>query len=291
MPPIDMILQFTINGLIYGSLIAVGAMSLTLVFGVLEFINFAHGEYITLGAYIAFIFNVTLQFPIWAAFLLTLPIMAAFSVGADRLVFQPMRNENHIAILIASIGLSFVIRNAIRIIWGVSRKGLNTPFFPGYNVGPVNVTPEMIAIFLTAIGLMVIVHYLFTQTMIGKVMRAISDNKNLASASGIHTERVIVWTWALAGALAGGAGVLIGLQNVIGPMMGFSVLLAIFGAVVLGGIGNIYGALMGGLIIGLLQKISVAFLPSSYQITVVFVILAAFFIFKPEGLFESTTSI
>lgn len=288
---VDLLIQFALNGIIYGSIIAVGAMALTLVFGVLEFINFAHGEYMTLGAYLAFVFNVQLQLPIWVAFLLTLPVMAVFSVGVDRVVFKPMRGANHVAILIASIGLSFVLRNVIRIIWGVSRVGFKTPFSTGYNLGPVNVTPQMIAIFLTAVALMAIVHYLFTRTMIGRVMRAISDNRNLAAASGIHTERIVIYTWALGGALAGGAGVLIGLQNVIGPMMGFSVLLAIFGAVVLGGIGNIYGALVGGLLIGMFQKISVAFLPSAYQITIVFVVLAVFFVYKPEGLFKSTTTV
>jgi branched-subunit amino acid ABC-type transport system permease component len=287
----DTVFQFAIDGIVYGSLIAVGAMALTLVFGVMEFINFAHGEYMTLGAYVAFVFNVGLQLPIWAAFLLTLPVMAVFSVGVDRIVFRPIRDQNHIAILIASIGLSFVLRNLIRIVWGVTRVSFKTPFFAGYTLGPVTITPQMIGIFLTAVGLMAIVHYLFTRTMIGRVMRAISDNQNLASASGIHVERIVVWAWALGGALAGGAGVLIGLQNVIGPMMGFNVLLAIFGAVVLGGIGNVYGALVGGLIVGLLQKISVAFLPSAYQITVVFVILAVFFVYKPDGLFKSTTSI
>lgn len=288
---IDLLLQFAVNGLVYGSVIAVGAMALTLVFGVLEFINFAHGEYMALGAYVAFVFNVQLQLPIWVAFLLTLPIMAVFSVGVDRIVFKPMRGANHVAILIASIGLSFVLRNVIRIIWGVSRMGFKTSFSTGYNLGPINVTPQMIAIFLTAVALMAIVHYLFTRTMIGRVMRAISDNQNLAAASGIHTERIVIYTWALGGALAGGAGVLIGIQNVIGPMMGFNVLLAIFGAVVLGGIGNIYGALVGGLLIGMLQKISVAFLPSAYQITIVFVVLAVFFVYKPEGLFKSTTTV
>lgn len=287
----NIILQFIVNGIVYGSIIAVGAMALTLVFGVLEFINFAHGEYMTLGAYLAFVFNVQFGLPIWAAFVVTLPLMAAFSVGADRVVFKPMRGDNHVTILIASIGLSFVLRNVIRMVWGVRKVGFQTPFFSGYNIGPVNVTPETIAIFLTAVGIMGLVHYLFTRTMIGRVMRAISDNKDLAAASGIHTERIVVYTWALGGAMAGGAGVLIGLQNVIGPMMGYNVLLAIFGAVVLGGIGNVYGALVGGLLIGILQKVSVAFLPSSYQITIVFVVLAVFFVYKPDGLFRSTTTV
>lgn len=288
---VDLLLQFAVNGIVYGSVIAVGAMALTLVFGVLEFINFAHGEYMALGAYIAFVFNVQLQLPIWVAFLLTLPVMAVFSVGVDRAVFKPMRGANHVAILIASIGLSFVLRNVIRITWGVSRVGFKTPFSIGYDIGPITITPQMIAILLTAVALMAIVHYIFTRTMIGRVMRAISDNQDLAAASGIHTERIVIYTWALGGALAGGAGILIGLQNVIGPMMGFNVLLAIFGAVVLGGIGNIYGALVGGLLIGMLQKISVAFLPSAYQITIVFVVLAVFFVYKPEGLFKSTTTV
>jgi branched-subunit amino acid ABC-type transport system permease component len=278
--------QFILNGLIIGSTIALAAIGLTLIFGILDFINFAHGEYLTLGAYSAFVLNVTFGLPFIIAALVAIPITVALALSIDKVVFYPLRKRGvgGLALLITSVGLSIVLRNSIEMIWSSEPRRLAVGSAEAIAVAGVRITVVQIAIILVSLLLMVAVHLLLTRTVLGISMRATASNSALALSSGVNTERVVMWTWIIGAGLTAIAGVLIGLNTVIRPSMGFGLLLVMFAAVILGGIGDAYGAMLGGLALGMAQEISVAFISASYKPAVAFTIMVVLLLWKPEGL-------
>jgi branched-subunit amino acid ABC-type transport system permease component len=278
--------QFILNGFIIGSTIALAAIGLTLIFGILDFINFAHGEYLTLGAYSAFVLNVTFGLPFIIAALVAIPITVALALSIDKVVFYPLRKRGvgGLALLITSVGLSIVLRNSIEMIWSSEPRRLAVGGAEAIAVAGVRITVVQIAIILVSLLLMVAVHLLLTRTVLGISMRATASNSALALSSGVNTERVVMWTWIIGAGLTAIAGVLIGLNTVIRPSMGFGLLLVMFAAVILGGIGDAYGAMLGGLAIGMAQEISVAFISASYKPAVAFTIMVVLLLWKPEGL-------
>lgn len=278
--------QFVLNGLIIGSTIALAAIGLTLIFGILDFINFAHGEYLTLGAYTAFVVNVTFGLPFFVAALVAIPITVALALGIDRVVFYPLRKQGvgGLALLITSVGLSIILRNSIEMIWSSEPRRLSASGGEAIAVAGVRITVVQIAIILVSLLLMVAIHLLLTRTVLGISMRATASNRALALSSGVNTERVVMWTWIIGAGLTAIAGVLIGLNTVIRPSMGFGLLLVMFAAVILGGIGDPYGAMLGGLAIGMAQEVSVAFISAAYKPAVAFTIMVVLLLWKPEGL-------
>jgi branched-subunit amino acid ABC-type transport system permease component len=278
--------QFVLNGLIIGSTIALAAIGLTLIFGILDFINFAHGEYLTLGAYSAFVLNVTFGLPFLVAALVAIPITVALALGIDRVVFYPLRRKGvgGLALLITSVGLSIILRNSIEMVWSSEPRRLSASGGEAIAVAGVRITVVQIAIILVSLLLMVAIHLLLTRTVLGISMRATASNSALALSSGVNTERVVMWTWIIGAGLTAIAGVLIGLNTVIRPSMGFGLLLVMFAAVILGGIGDPYGAMLGGLAIGMAQEVSVAFISAAYKPAVAFTIMVVLLLWKPEGL-------
>jgi branched-subunit amino acid ABC-type transport system permease component len=278
--------QFLINGIIIGSTIALAAIGLTLLFGVLDFINFAHGEYLTIGAYAAFVVNVTLGLPLVVSMLVAVPVTVVFALVVDRAVFYPLRRQGAggIALLITSVGLSIVLRNVIEAIWSSDTRQFAYEGGQAMTVLGVKITLVQVLIVVISLLLMVAVHLLLTRTMLGISMRATASNRSLALSSGVDAERVVSWTWVIGAGLTAVAGVLIGLNTVIRPSMGFELLLVMFAAVILGGIGDAYGAMLGGLAIGIAQEVSVAFISASYKPAVAFVIMVALLLWRPEGL-------
>lgn len=278
--------QFVLNGLIIGSTIALAAIGLTLIFGILDFINFAHGEYLTLGAYSAFVLNVTFGLPFLVAALVAIPITVALALGIDRVVFYPLRRKGvgGLALLITSVGLSIILRNSIEMVWSSEPRRLSASGGEAIAVAGVRITVVQIAIILVSLLLMVAIHLLLTRTVLGISMRATASNQALALSSGVNTERVVMWTWIIGAGLTAIAGVLIGLNTVIRPSMGFGLLLVMFAAVILGGIGDPYGAMLGGLAIGMAQEVSVAFISAAYKPAVAFTIMVVLLLWKPEGL-------
>ena len=278
--------QFIVNGAIIGSTIALAAIGLTLLFGVLDFINFAHGEYLTVGAYSAFVVNATLGLPVWAAAVLAVPITAVFALAIDRAVFYPLRRQGAggLALLITSVGLSIVLRNVIEAIWSSDTRSYAFESGATLNILGIKITMVQILIIVVSVVLMIAIHLLLTQTVLGISMRATASNRSLAMSSGVDAERVVKWTWVIGAGLTAIAGVLIGLNTVLRPSMGFSLLLVMFAAVILGGIGDPYGAMLGGLAIGFTQEVSVVFVSASYKPAVAFIIMVLLLLWRPEGL-------
>ena len=282
-----MIGQLIANGVVYGCIIALAAIGLSLSYRIMNFANFAHGDFLTLGAYLTLFFAATLNLGFPVACILAIPLTAAFAVALDLGVWRPMRSKgaSRTAIMILSIGVSIAIRNLVIIFFRPDASRFPLPVSQGMNLGGIILTPFQIGVVLIAFAGMVVVHAVISRTTLGKSMRALADNPDLARITGIKVDRVIRYTWIVSMSLAALAGIMFGSITHLNPNMGWSIILPMFAAAILGGIGNAYGAMAGGMIIGLAQEISTAFLPAEYKIAVSFAIMIVVLFFKPKGLF------
>jgi len=297
--------SLTVWGLILGSIIALGAIGLTLVYGILKFANFSHGDLMTTGAYIALLFIAAVfphgprlaPFSFGWEFLAALPLAMIGTIFValllEKVIYGPLRHHGSSPVILAmaSLGAAFLIRSIIYIVWGGDfyffyrgiRQVLTLPF-------DVRIRYDQLIILGLAL-LFVILTYLFLErTKLGKAMRATADNPDLARVTGIDVNKVIFWTWTLGAAMAAVGGVLLGLDSQVRPEMGWVILLPLFAAVILGGIGNPYGALVGGLIIGVIQQISTAFMNPAYKPAVAFVIMIIILLVRPQGIFGGRES-
>ena len=294
-------MNLVVNGLFYGTIIALGAIGLSMVYGILKFAHIAHGDYMTWGAYIAFFLLGTLLphstgfgpftfgYPLLIALPLTMLAVVATAVILDRLIYRRLRRRGVSMVVIAmtSLGVAIALRGLVQVIWGAESEQYPRLSKLQYQL-PMDVRIPPDWIFIAALTLiLVLALYLFlTRTKMGKAMRATSDNLELARVSGINTERVVWWTWAIGAALAATAGVLLVVfQALLYPDMGWEILIPLFAAVILGGIGNPYGALAGALIIGVTAEVSTQWLTPAYKPAIAFGIMIVTLLLRPRGLF------
>ena len=282
--------QRTINGLVAGSYFALGAIGLTLVYGILNLTNFAQGDLLTLGAYVGYVFNVSIGMPFVAAMAISILLVAIFAIGTELVMFRPMRKKRAgvLQLILMTIGLAFVIRYMIQIFAGTQQRKLDinvtdTIDFIGLSIGRTQLIVVIVGfVVLTAIAM------LLRYTSLGRQMRALADNFDLAETTGIDTGRIVILTWALSGALAGLAGVLVAASiGSFTPNTGFTLLLSLFAAVTLGGIGNAFGALAGGLVIGITQEWSTLVVAAEWKVAISFLVLIIVLIVRPQGIFGS----
>ncbi len=278
--------QLVVNGVVLGCIIALSAIGLSMTYRILNFANLAHGDFVTFGAYAAFLFSALWGVNFLLAFILAIAATSLFSVLLDVVIWRRMRSKgaNRTALMILSIGLAISLRNLLVFSFGPNIKRYPMPLKEGISIGGVVVTGYQLAVVAVALVLMLAIHRLLTKTTMGKAMRALSDNADLARVSGIDVDRVIRLTWAIGMALAAAAGVLYGLITNINPTMGWFMVIPIFSAAILGGIGNPYGAMLGGMVIGLSQELSTLVLPSEYKIAVSFFIMIAVLLRRPQGI-------
>ena len=290
---IEFINFYLTPGIVLGCIYALGAIGISLTFGIMRFSNFAHGDTMTLGVYITLsLVHISGLHPLAvapAAMLLT----TALVLGMDRAFFKPFRASPTIMLVIASFGLMLMIRSVVQFFWGVQLQALRTGIERMAFFGPFGILPRHILIIGATVVLMMIVHLVLTRTKIGKAMRATSDNPELAALTGIDTEMVVRATWAMGASLAVAAGVFLGLDTHVETMMGFKLLLPMFAAAILGGIGKPYGAVAGGLVIGIVEELSAypwigttPLLPPGYKAGVAFAIMVVMLIWRPQGLFR-----
>ena len=277
--------QAIINGLVSGLLVALPAIALSMSYGVLNFPNFAIGAMITCGAYFAYYFNVDLSLHILMAGTLAAAAMAVVAVAAHKVVYRSIGSDDHITLLVGSMGVAFVLENVVRFIYGAEVRTLNLPVARPLIWNDLRFNREQFIIAIVASAAMLAVALLLKRTALGRAMRAVSDNPQLADVRGIHRQRVITWTWAVSGALAAVAGLLIAMDTTVEPMIGANYLVSVFAAAIVGGIGNPFGAMAGGLIIGLVEEISTLALPTTYRQGVSFLVLALVLFLRPNGLF------
>jgi neutral amino acid transport system permease protein len=279
--------QTSLNGLSYGAIYALGAVGLTLVYGILKLVNFAHGDFLTLGAYMAFLINVTWELPFAVGVLAGVVVTAAVGVAFEKVLWRPMRRRRAgmLQLLLISLGLALVLRNTIQFIWGAELRNLDVDVFSTVEFLGLRIGQTELIVMLVGITVLLAVGLLLRFTALGKQMRALADDVDLAETAGIDTGRVITYTWILAGGLAGLAGGLIGGIATVKPDLGFELLLPIFAVVVLGGIGNAFGALSAGLILGLVIEWSTLIVDSRWKLAIGFVILILVLMIRPQGIF------
>ena len=280
--------QRTVNGCVSGSYFALGAIGLTLVYGILKLVNFAQGDFLTFGAYVAFYFNVTIGMPLLAALLLAVAATAALGVFLELIMWRPMRAKKAglLQLLLMSLGLAFVLRNVIQFVAGTRPKALDVNTTDSITFLDLTIGRTELYVLITGVVVLLAVAYLLRATSLGRQMRALADNFDLAETTGIDTGRVVLFTWVLAGGLAGLAGVLlVAASGGLSPNTGFYILLPLFAAVVLGGIGNAFGALAGGFVIGLTQEWSTLVISSEWKVAVSFIVLILVLLIRPQGIF------
>jgi branched-chain amino acid transport system permease protein len=296
--------ELIVYGIVLGSIIALGAIGLTLLYGILRFAHFAHGDLMTLGAYVVLLLNAqllpTLGVPelrlgplsfggrMLGSLLISMGVTALVALCIDRLLYAPLhgRQSSPVILAMASLGMAFILRSLIYIIWGPQFLFYSQELRPAWELPMgIRLKPDQVFILVMTL-LLVLLLYLFLQrTKLGKAMRATADNPQLAWVCGIDTGRVTAWTWVLGAALAAAAGVLYGIDAQLRPDMGWSFLLPLFAAVILGGIGSPVGALVGGIILGVVQQVSTAFLLPTYKPAVAFLLLIVILFIRPRGLF------
>lgn len=286
-------LQQLVNGLTLGSVYAIVAMGFTLIFGVLQLIAFAQGGVYMLGAYAGLIAASALGsgnkfLAILAAIVASAVVGAVVNVGIDRIGYRPIRGSRRLMPLISGIGLYILIENAGGLIFGKQPKAYPNLFPDGqFALGPVVVTLKQVIVVAIALACMGALYFFISRTGSGLAMRATAERPSAASLMGINPERVIILTFALAGALSGVAGVLVGSYiGVATPVMGFLIGLKAFAAAVIGGIGNIPGSLVGGFAIGIIEAMGAGYISSAWGDALVFGALVLVLLIKPEGLFS-----
>ncbi len=279
--------QRGVNGLSLGAIYALGAVGLTLVYGILKLVNFAHGDFLTFGAYMAYLINVTWGGPLVLGILFAIVTTAFLGVVLEKGMFAPMRARGAgiLQLLLMTLALGFVIRYAIQFAWGTELRQLDVNRTDTVSFLDLRIGRTQLIVIVLGSMILIATGLLLRFTLLGKRMRALSDNLDLAETSGINTSRVILYTWIFAAGLAGLAGVFAGAITQLQPELGFELLLPIFAAVVLGGIGNAFGALTAGLVLGVVIEWSTLFVASGLKLVVGFLILIIVLVIRPEGIF------
>ena len=281
-----LILQSLLDGVIAGSIYALFATGLTLIYGTLHFINFAHGELIMAGAYLAYLFMIPpLHLSPLLSGLLAVGGVVLLALLMDKGVFRPLRSANPLLLLIASLGLSLFLQNLAQVIWGAEIRTFPFPLERGFDFGPVTITKIQVMILVVAAVSILLLYLLLKFSQTGKAIRGVADSPRLARTFGIDTERIIRNVWIIAAALAAIGGVLYGAETNLEPHMGIINLVRAFAAVLLGGTGNVWGALIGGFVIGLSENLGVLVLPLGYKDAIAFCIIILLLLFRPEGIF------
>ncbi|HEX2349487.1 MAG TPA: branched-chain amino acid ABC transporter permease [Ktedonobacterales bacterium] len=277
-------------GLVTASILALASVALTLQFGVTNYVNFAHGELLTFGAYFAWLANSHYGWNIWIALLVGAILTGILAVIINLIVLQPFTKRQYpvLFMLVVTFGLSLILSNVLLAAFGADFQRYTVPPDTQYNIGPFLLTGSQLVIIGIAVVTMVGLHALLNYTKLGKAMRAMSDNPTLARNCGIDTELVTNFTWLLTGFLAGLAGVVLALNiSSFQPASGGDFLFVIFAAVILGGIGRPYGAMAGALVIGIVTEIAAIPLSSDYKNDAAFAILVLVLLFRPQGIFAS----
>ena len=284
---LDQFIGRAFNGLSFGLLLALAAIGLSLIFGTTGLSNFAHAEMVTFGALAALSLAVDLAWPLWIALIGAVILSAAFGFGLDAAIWKPLRRKGVglIPMMIVSIGLSLAVRYTYQYIYGGSTRQLPGADGADLKFGPISLSPvDLLGMGISVVVLLGVAFFLL-RTRIGKATRAVSDNPSLASASGIDVDGVIRIVWVIGGALAGLSGILFAFYRPgVSWDMGFQILLLIFAAVTLGGLGTAFGALVGSLVVGMFVEITTLWIPSDMKFVGALVILILVLLVRPQGI-------
>jgi branched-chain amino acid transport system permease protein len=298
-------MQQIADGILTGSFLSLGAIGLTLVMHILRFANFSHAELLSVGAYAALVFDAlfTAIYPGFAsafgpllltpalalAIIVSMGVTAATAMVVDRLVFKRVRDKGgELSMVFASFGMALIMRNVIGLVFGLHSTlySQDISFAMVISLDPLLlVKPDQIFVLVAALVIMGLLHLLLSRTTFGYALRAVAENPSLAQVNGVNLSRMIAATWIIAGALAAAAGVFYGLSYQLIPVMGRDLVLPIFAATIVGGIGSVYGAVLGGFIVGLATNMSGLILPTGYAPAIPFLLILIVLLVRPYGLF------
>jgi neutral amino acid transport system permease protein len=280
-------LQSSINGVKFGLIIGITSVGLSLIFGTTGLVNFAHGDLVTIGAFVAYFLNVGVGLPLLVAGPIAVLLGALISGALDRGLWRPLRlrQSGLISMLVVSIGLAFVLRHIVLLFFGGSRLAYaDYSLQSAMRFGLVRVQPIELWVMGLSVALLVGVGLMLTMTRLGKSMRAVADNRDLAESSGIDVQRVILSVWILGGALTAVGGVFLGVIESVDYLMGFRLLLLMFAGVVLGGLGSAYGAMLGGLVVGFVSEVSTVWFSSQIKYVWALLVLIIILLVRPQGI-------
>ena len=282
----DQLLQHLLNGLLLGSTYALLGIGLTLVFGLMNVVNFAHGEFYTLGAYATFAALVGAHVSFFVSIALAIALGAAAGAVTDRVLLRPLRGESIDTTMLLMIGLWIAMQNAELLVWGGVAKSVPTPFpTEPLVLGPVSVAPLRVFVFIVAAALIAGAHLLLSRTRLGRAMRATFQDRETAALMGVRIDRVHTITFAFGAGLAAAAGALLGPVFLLYPSMGDLASLKAFSVVILGGLGNFGGAALGGLVLGIAEELGAGYVSSGYRDAVGFAMIVLMLLIRPAGLF------
>ena len=280
-------IQLLINGLIAGAIYALVASGFSLIYAVCRFVNFAHGATIAFSAYFLYYLFSILGLNFWAAVIFTIVFAAAFGLLTNIVVYKALRKRkaSTVIMLIASFALLIFLESLILILFGADVKTIGyIKVEKGLEFFGAIITPLQIVIIVVSVLLLLVFFLYMKKTRIGKAMRAVADNKDVAEIVGISSEGIYNWSFAIGSAVAGVAGILVGLEQNLEPTMGTNLIIKAFTASVIGGIGSVPGAILGAFLLGLAENFGIWFLPSGYKDAIAFIILFIFLLFRPQGI-------
>ncbi len=285
-------LELLINGIAAGGAYALFAVGLTMIYGIFRFINFAHGEFIAWGAYGVLLFlSPPFGLPIWLAIPAALALSVGIALASERIAFRPLTGRSPVTLLIASIGVSFVLRGIIQFIFGADLQSYGVEITGRVQFFGLVITTIQLAMLGLSLAFFVGLYLLLRYTLLGKTLRAVADNAELFGIMGLPLARVRAVVWSLGALFAATGGILLALDTNLEPYMGLTNLLKAFAAVLLGGAGNVFGALIGGLIIGIGENLGTAIISPGYKDLIAFAVVVVMLLFRPRGLFAVKTGV
>lgn len=281
----EAVLQALANGVVSGTLLAVPALGFSAIFAVLRFPNFAIGALATAGAYGAWLVNTALGAPVAVALAVGFVVAGIVGTVVEFAALERLGRGGHLMKAIGSLAIGMVLENVIRFAFGNDLRAFDLPLARDVTFGPIRVGPQQLASLGFALAVMAAVWAFLALTSIGRSMRAVADNPDLALVSGVRPDRVMVALWSLVGAVTAVAGMMVGMKTVVSPELGWEMLLPAFAATILGGIGSPAGAVLAGLMLGVVQELSTPFVGFTYKLAVPFAVLLAVLLVRPRGLF------
>jgi len=284
------VLQVLVYGVVLGSILTLGAIGVSLVFSILRFAHFAHGDLMTVGAYLALAGVGVLGLPLWLSAPLAMAGAALVAMAIDAALYSRLRRTAPVVLLIASIGMALILRSAVELVWGFATEvyvqGITMPM----RIAGLRIKADHLWIVGGTMVLVALLHLFLRHTRPGKAMRAVADDPDLAQVTGIDVRRIVLWTWLLAAALAAAAGIFLGMDSRLHPTMGRNLVLAVFAAAIVGGIGRPYGAIAGGMLVGVATELSTLVFDPVYKPAVAFAMMVAALVARPTGLFAGVTA-
>lgn len=284
MGALEIINFYLVPGLVVGSIYALGAVGITLVFAILRYAHLAHGDLATLGAFLGLGLVTALGISPYLALPAVMVLTAVVAVGIDRVFYDYLRERPKIVTVMASLGIALMVRAIVQVVWGVDSQTYTRGIVRPENWFGIRVRDRELITIVAMVVLVVALQLFLQRSKWGKAMRAMSDNPDLALLSGVDNGKVVTITWVIVGGLCAAAGLFLGLNFELKAMMGWSMLLPMFAAAILGGVGRVEGAVLGGLIVGVAEEMSTLFLPTEYKAATAFAILLLMLLVRPTGL-------